>query len=198
MKDYKSAILHRLYERLSGAPFKVHSVIPLNTDKPFIFIGEVQASEQMLKGRYKYSGSVIVELYTGTLEYTGSITKPLEWLNNMRTMLHIRKGDKLDLKKFGLEMVYWVLDSDTGLTTWDESERMYHGQLLYRFDVVEEVGYIDRVLTDGGVIVSANCTLPWHWIPNKPIVPPLPPTPANAVKHNGIVVTNNTVTVTHT
>ena len=78
MKDTRHNILTAIYDLLDPLGLPVYSIIPDNEPEPFIYLAEIDTQELPGKDFFVYGGTVAVELYTGTQEYTGSLETILQ------------------------------------------------------------------------------------------------------------------------
>ncbi len=156
MKDPRYNIYEELVNTLSVVGTPAYTVIPSNSDKPFIYLGDIQFSEIQDKSGFLTEGFASIELYSGSNEWVGSIEPLLNTLFEIKYYLQPYKGSVIDLKP-EFDMVYWKLSSDTGLIQYSTTERLHVATLQYTFKIKEAEGYISRVLRDDGIIEAINC-----------------------------------------
>ncbi len=155
MKDIRTQFLKKIYKDLQGVGIPVYSVIPNNEPNPFIYIGDITSGEIANKSQFHTSGTVTVEMFTGTEVYVGSLIEPLSYYNSIKWILKPTKNYTPAL--YGFNISTWNLDADSGLQQFSSTERMFVGTLLYNFTSTEHQGYIDRVESNGGTITSIDC-----------------------------------------
>ncbi len=157
MLDSRTEILKQLKVLLDPIGLPVYSVVPDNEPNPFIFIGGIESQQTQNKGLFETTGTAMIELYTGTREWIGSLDIPLGYLRAIKISLQPYRRFVLDLS--GMSMVYWVLFNDTGLFTISTDKKYYNAVIQYEYEIVSEPTYIDRVEADGGVVEAWECVL---------------------------------------
>lgn len=155
MQDIRANILGALSTALSPTGLGVYSFVPDNTSKPFIYIGEIELTQAPNKSNFYQEGTVMVTLYTGDAGWSGSLSQPLSWLNEIKVRLQYQVAHKLLP-----QMTYWMLLNDTGLENISDTERQYIANLQYEFHYAQPLTYPDRVVNDGGVVENyVTCVL---------------------------------------
>lgn len=108
----------------------IYSTLPDSSPNPFIFVGEIEVSEADMKSSFLLSASFVIELYTGTQDWTGSISQALSWVNSIKEIIQPTKSSVIDLSP-DFQMTTLKLGYDTGLTAYSTTERLYVDRIQY-------------------------------------------------------------------
>ena len=158
MIDSRKAIQEQLVLLLSPIGIPVYSFVPSNEPNPFIYIGDMENEQLIDKTNFRTMGTVSVELFTGTKQWTGS------YLSQIKELLQPTIKYRLDLRVSGLAMAYWRLFNDTGLFDYTIDQRNYTAIMQYEFEVtqLEEVFIynvifgLDNVAYNGDNVIYTN------------------------------------------
>jgi len=161
-KDPTKKILSALYQTLSGiTEANTYSFVPSNKDKPYIYIGDIQLIEQKVSC-FVLSGTLTVELFTGTNRWTGSLETPLEISSRIKWYMKRDKNSILNLSPTHT-MIYMRMVNDSGLQQISNIENLYINTIQYEFELQQNPGYTERVITDHGILESPDC-IPFEYI----------------------------------
>ena len=141
MRDSRREILKQLIILLEPIGLPVYSVVPDNVPHPFIYIGSIQTQQTLNKQNFEILGTVEVELFTGTNEWSGSLDVPLGYLESIKMILQPSVNFVLPLGS-SLWMVWWTLFNDTGLFTISSTEKIYSAVLQYEFEISDNTKFV--------------------------------------------------------
>lgn len=156
MKDPKYKIYKELVGLLGTIDTPVYTVIPANSDKPFVYLGDIQLTEIQNKSQFFIEGFVSIELYSGSNGYVGSLKPLLDTLYQIKYYLQPNKGFVIDLTP-QFSVSYWKLSSDSGLIQYSITERLHVATLQYTFKLLEASGFASRVDSDNGIMEALDC-----------------------------------------
>lgn len=133
-KDPTKTILKSLYSTLSVIQdINVYSFVPNNKENPYIFIGDIQLTENKTSC-FTISGTFTIELFTGTSGWTGSIEKPLDISSQIKSLMKPNKGSILDLLP-DHKMIFMRMINDSGLQQISNIEKLYINSIQYEFEL---------------------------------------------------------------
>lgn len=149
MIDPRTDIMTQIVANLTPLGLPIYNIVPSNENKPFIFIGQVQLEQLPNKSKFYNGGTVDVILYTGSSDWTGSLSQAYDWISGIKTNLQPSVSYRLNDN-----MTYWKLFNDTGLETIDPVKRNYICTLQYEFEVTLNLASYQVV--HGGIAVDHN------------------------------------------
>lgn len=138
MKDPKGKILTALTTLLTPVGLPVYSVIPDNTDSPFIYIGDIELNEIPNKSEFTNNGSVAIELYSGSSKWTDTIAPLLIYVNDIKMAIKPTKSYVLDLEP-DFSCVTWFMQYDSGLTEYSTTERLFIDRIQMEFNIIDNL-----------------------------------------------------------
>lgn len=160
MQDPRLAMLTTLKFMLDPIGLPVYSVVPSNSAEPFIYIGEIETQQDVNKDHFQLSGTFNVELYTGSNAYTGSLTDPLTWLNQIKEIMQPNRSSVLDLGPQFI-MQYLLLFNDTGLNQYSSDEKLYNAIVQYEFMMTNYTVTVQNVIHNGVDVVFNGEQVVW-------------------------------------
>jgi hypothetical protein len=132
LKDHKTILLQKLVALLAPIGLPVLSIIPDSHPKPFIFIGEIESDQSGAKGNFVLTGGFVVELYTGSQEWTGSLEQPLKWSSDIKEALQPVADNTIDIGP-DFQMVFLKMGYDSGLIQYDTANRYFNNRIQYEY-----------------------------------------------------------------
>jgi len=156
LKDIRRILSNRLYDMLSVVDISTYNVLPENVDNPFIYIGVINTNDYPNKCDFIIDGTVDIEVHTGSNGWNGSMEQLYEYLAEVKSILQPSKGYVIDLGT-SHDMILWKMQTDTGLVVYDPINRLMSCTMTYEFDIVQKIGYEDRVEADDGTVESISC-----------------------------------------
>lgn len=137
MIDVRLPIQTELVTLLTPIGIPVYSFVPSNEPNPFIYIGDIETEQLIDKSTFRNIGTVNIELFTGTKQWTSSLEGPLSYLSQIKVLLQPTIKFRLDLRDDGLAMAYWRLYNDTGLFDYTIDQRNYTAIIQYEFEITQ-------------------------------------------------------------
>ena len=155
-KDIHKLLITKIYSTLEDMSVDVVSLLPDNTAYPFVYIGAITAFDFGNKCDFITEGTIDIEIHTGSSGWSGSLEPLYDIAEEVKSLLQPVKGQPIDLG-VSHEMHKWKIQSDTGLVTYDETNRLMSETITYEFSIVQKISYKTRVENDEGTVEDSNC-----------------------------------------
>ena len=125
MEDIRIQLMEWISQQLIPVGVPVYSVVPDDTNFPYIFIGNVSTEELQNKTNFRQQGFVNVEIYFSA---GYSILDGLNLLKEVKALLQPNKGF------YPPFFSSWWLSSDSGFQAINAGNRVYVATIQYRFE----------------------------------------------------------------
>ena len=133
MRDPRLDIMSTIVSLLEPMSLPVYTTVPNNEANPFIFLGNVNLSQAINKSEFQITGTIDVELYTGSNSWVGSLLPAYEWLQELKRLLQPNIDFVLPLTDN--HMFIWRMNDDSGFTDITETEKLYVATVQYEFEL---------------------------------------------------------------
>ena len=146
MRDFRTKLTTQIYDLLSGMTdinsnnVSIYSVIPTNTDKPYVFIGNIESNRLSgCKEGFMYQGVLSVIIYD-TFNLSTSLSWSYDIADKIKQRLKPTKSFNIDLGSL-FQVIVWDLVSDDSFISGDKTERRMTTNIQFYFQATERTIY---------------------------------------------------------
>jgi len=132
MKDYKLLLATELYDILSGIT-ETYSIIPMDTERPYIYFGDFETIYQPLKDDFRQTINFNV-IYSESFQNSTSLLDHFKKVGEIKNALKPSKDFTLNLYP-DFKQVYFKMQAESSSEFQTKKSRIYQTLLQYEFEI---------------------------------------------------------------